>query len=481
MATAGEDFNAGIEQETTPNAWAGRNKAKEFNKQSIRERTFQVRLPHNFTAKDLIISINGIIQKQDIETVSQQRTGGGWTIVTKTAEAANRIVNNSLLSIGPERELYRIQPRLPRSTLLTLPYVDPEISNDEIFDYFCLYGHVTRVTDEFYKDEDFKHVKTGRRLVFIRLAEGSTPPPYCIINNQKMSVSFRGKENVCFHCHVEGHNRAQCPIQAYKTCYNCGSPMHSYSECYEDTLVTYYFDKGANYDPLCYPKNYKGEEGITYGEINCKEDVFNYHVTFNTKFYTLRARIRYEAETYARGEERPLTTNELTKDQETNADKTQKDDKQERTAPQPTESTETHKETKPAEKTTPQPKENIKQMVTATPSQEKMTPQPKETIKRKITVTSSPPQTKKTKDIPKKKDTNITTIVINGKACTQRSLDFSEDRPKSKIPTSKVRVGRPPGNPGHEQKSGPRQRSRSRHRDSGSGEGREADPTWAKF
>ena len=304
MATATEDFQDGNEQETRPNAWVGRNKAKEFNKHSIRERTFQVRLPHNYTAKDVITSINGIIQKQDIETVNQQRTGGGWTIVTKTAEAANRLVHNSLLSIGPEKELYRIQPRLPRATLLTLPYVDPEISNDEIFDYFSLYGHVTRVTDELYKEEDFKHVKTGRRLVFIRLAEGSAPPPYCIINNQKMSVSYRGKENVCFHCHVEGHNRAQCPIQAYKTCYNCGSPLHSYSECYEDTLVTYYFDKRANYDPFCYPKNYQGEEGITYGEVNCKEDVFSYHITFNPRFYTLAARIRYEAETYARGEER---------------------------------------------------------------------------------------------------------------------------------------------------------------------------------
>ena len=431
-----------------------------------------MRLPNNFTAKDVIISVNGIVQKDEIETVSQQRTGGGWTIVTKTAEAANKIVNNSLLCIGPERELYRIQPRLPRSTLLTLPYVDPEISNDEIYDHFCLYGHVTRVTDEYYKDEDFKHVKTGRRLVFIRLAEGSSPPPYCIINNQKMSVSFRGKENVCFHCHVEGHNRAQCPIQDYKTCYNCGSPLHTYSECHEDTLITYHFDKRVNYDPYCYPRNYKGEEGIVYGEINCKEDVFDYHVTFNPKFYTLRARLRYEAETYGRGEEGKRTQDketipeDTTKDQETNVDKTQKtDDKQE--------------QTKQVEETEPLT-EAITELLMETmkkKEKEKTTSQPKETTKRKITVTASPPQTKKTKDIPKNKDTNITTIVINGKACTQRSLDFSEDKPKSKIPTAKVRVGRPPGNPGHEQKSGPRQRSRSRHRDSGSGEGREADPT----
>ena len=113
-----------------------------------------MRLPSNVTAKDVIISINGIIQKQDIETVSQKRTGRGWTIVTKTAEAVNKMVKNNFLTIGPEREQYRIQPRLPRLTLLTLPYVDPEISNDE--------------TDEFYKDEEFNRVKTGCWLVFIR-------------------------------------------------------------------------------------------------------------------------------------------------------------------------------------------------------------------------------------------------------------------------------------------------------------------------
>ena len=151
------------------------------------------------------------------------------------------------------------------------------------------------------------------------------------------------------------------------------------------------------------------------------------------------------------------------KDQETNADKTKNDDKQEQT--EQVEERLTDAITDLLKKTMEK-----KTMVTVTSSQEKTKPQPKETAKRKIaTVTSSPPQTK---DIPTKKDTNITTIVINGKACTQRSLDFSEDKPKSKIPTSKVRVGRPPGNPGHKQKSGPRQRSRSRHRDSGSGEGR---------
>ena len=128
---------------------------------------------------------------------------------------------------------------------------------------------------------------------------------------------------------------------------------------------------------------------------------------------------------------------------------------------------------------------------------EKTTSQPKETTKRKITVTSSPPQTKKTKDIPKKKDTNITTIVINGKdataankasttkestvvingkACVQRNLDFSGSQPHSKIPVSKqVRAGRAPGNRGASSDTRPRERLRSRHREAGSAEGRGQD------
>ena len=128
---------------------------------------------------------------------------------------------------------------------------------------------------------------------------------------------------------------------------------------------------------------------------------------------------------------------------------------------------------------------------------EKTTSQPKETTKRKITVTSSPPQTKKTKDIPKKKDTNITTIVINGKdataankasttkestvvingkACVQRNLDFSGSQPHSKIPVSKqVRVGQAPGNRGASSDTRPRERSQSRHREAGSAEGRGQD------
>ena len=60
-----------------------------------------------------------------------------------------------------------------------------------------------------------------------------------------------------------------------------------------------------------------GEEGIEYSQINCKEEVFDYHVTFNPKFYTERARLRYEAETYARKKEQTKEV-QPSKEQSTN-------------------------------------------------------------------------------------------------------------------------------------------------------------------
>ena len=127
--------------------------------------------------------MNGILLKTEVETVSKQSTLGHSTIVTKSAEGADKLITQNTLIIGPEREKYKIEPRVQRATLLAIPFVDPEISNIEIFEYFSQYGYVSMLTHEFYEENGFTHVKTGRRLVFIRLAEGSSPPPFCIIRN----------------------------------------------------------------------------------------------------------------------------------------------------------------------------------------------------------------------------------------------------------------------------------------------------------
>ena len=100
------------------------------------------------------------------------------------------------------------------------------------------------------------------------------------------------------------------------------------------------------------------------------------------------------------------------------------------------------------------------------------------------------PQHKKTKDTKTAQDaqtTDITVInkepkptetkvLINGKACVQRNLDFSAGQLKTKIPVSnKARVGRSPGNRGPNAETRPRSRSRSRHREPGPPEGQRKD------
>ena len=68
--------------------------------------------------------------------------------------------------------------RVKRAVLLTLQFVDPEIKNSELANYFRMYGNVTKVVHEYYKEAKFTQVKTGRRLVFIELFEGCHPPPF---------------------------------------------------------------------------------------------------------------------------------------------------------------------------------------------------------------------------------------------------------------------------------------------------------------
>ena len=158
-----------------------------------------------------------------------------------------------------------------------------------------------KVVHEYYKEAKFSQVKTGRRLVFIELFEGCHPPPFCIVRGQKISVSYRGRRSLCYHCSVEGHTKMHCPVARFKTCYNCGSPDHESIQCWEPTFVAFFFETECQYHPSCYPTNYRSddpEDDLDYGLIRNIDEARDYHYTFNPFFYTREAAERYRRDTY---------------------------------------------------------------------------------------------------------------------------------------------------------------------------------------
>ena len=145
--------------------------------------------------------------------------------------------------------------------------------------------------------------------------------------------------------------------------------------------------------------------------------------------------------------------------------------------PQPRRNINKNKVTEPKPKEDQQapkePKSNDSTATETEPTEHTESTKDQQASKRKLTTESPPASTKKTKDVPhvniELNKGNVTKVTINGKTCVQRNLDFSANKPKSKIPVgSQVRVGQSPGNP--RPRTVQRSRSRSRHRDSGSAE-----------
>ena len=298
-----------MDQKKPGNPWSG-NSAEEINMKTQKERTFSVNLPSCYTAKDVLKAVQKNVGNAEIDTVAKQSFQGYWTIITKTTQGAKILLDLEDLYMA-EDEGYRLIPRIKSATLLTLPFVDPEIRNSEICDYFKMYGTVKNVAYEHYRDPEFGNVKTGRRLVFIDLYEGHGVPPFCIVRGQKISVSYRGRRPICFHCNVEGHTKAKCPIAKFKTCYNCGSPAHEHVECWELIFVAYFFKENKKYPLFCYPTDYEPEDPedeTVYGLIQNVDEARVYNLTFDPYFYSPDAAVRYRQSTYDDTEQDQETT-----------------------------------------------------------------------------------------------------------------------------------------------------------------------------
>ena len=288
--------------------------------------------------------------------------------------------------------------------------------------------------------------------------------------------------------------------------------------------------KNKQYPPYCYPTDYQSknlDDKTIYGIIQNVEEARLYNLTFDPYFFTPDAADHYRESTYHDTKlEQESQDNENEKnikgiwesDNDKNIEEneteehmdTDKTEKTPKAAPNATNSaittdkTEPEKKTKP-KKTTPNQKQNLPKENTPLPQPQKQTPPDKSntsnansspqeqnpgkqtknqqeqttTTKRKLQTNSPQVHQKKTKDTAAaNKDTTHEehTVVINGKACVQRNLDFSGGQQQSKIPVNKqLRMGCTPSNRETSLETRPREWSLSRHREAGSFEGRGQD------
>ena len=126
-------------------------------------------------ATEIFVGLQNILGYLQIDTLQETGLLRKWLIITKTREDVSKVVQQEHIICKGNK--YMLTPKVKRATLLTLPYIDPDITNEKIKSYFSLYGNIRGVAYEYYKENRCEDIKTGRRLVFTEIQEWFRPPP----------------------------------------------------------------------------------------------------------------------------------------------------------------------------------------------------------------------------------------------------------------------------------------------------------------
>ena len=88
-----------------------------------------------------------------------------------------------------------------RALLIAIPDASPDISDNKIGSILSHYGTVNRVWKQTWGG--FPNIFNGKRLVTIFPSGGTELPPFVILRNKKISLSYRGKPVFCNICMVD--------------------------------------------------------------------------------------------------------------------------------------------------------------------------------------------------------------------------------------------------------------------------------------
>ena len=123
-------------------AWSG-DSARRIEMKTLKERSLTVEVDKDVKATDIFVGLQNNLGHLQFDTLQETGLPGKWLIITKTREDATKLVQQEHITCKGNK--YVLTPKIKRATLLTIPYIDPDITNEEIKGYFSLYGNIRGV------------------------------------------------------------------------------------------------------------------------------------------------------------------------------------------------------------------------------------------------------------------------------------------------------------------------------------------------
>ena len=168
-----------------------------------------------------------------------------WNVIFSKPSMVDKVIESlvKLPSLPADDPGIVFTPVRRRALLITIPDATPDISDNEIGNALSRHGTVTRVWKQTW--EGFPNIFNGKRLVTIFPSGGTELPPFIIIRNKKISLSYRGKPVFCNICMSDTHRTSDCPSRHVSHCYLCGSTEHSKKDC--EQFVPFRRARGRRY------------------------------------------------------------------------------------------------------------------------------------------------------------------------------------------------------------------------------------------
>ena len=193
-----------------------------------------------------------------------------WNIIFSKPSMVDKVLDSLVKfpSLAADDPGISFTPVRRRALLITIPDATLDVSDNEIGNALSRHGTVTRVWKQTW--EGFPNIFNGKRLVTIFPSGGTELPPFIIIRNKKISLSYRGKPVFCNICMSDTHRTSDCPSRNVSHCYLCGSTEHNKKDC--PKFVPLKWARGRRYSGEIEPEDEMPQPHENTSEEQSEED-----------------------------------------------------------------------------------------------------------------------------------------------------------------------------------------------------------------